>query len=130
MPSPHLIKKELELWKHYWISEKNISPNNVINTLKSVDFDAFPNIKEALKILATLPITSCECERSFSGLRRVKTHTRTTMSDERLSNLSILNFHSEKVPNTEDVINLFASMKKRRLELKSSSQNLLLILKS
>lgn len=116
MPSPHMIEKELDLWRHHWINETSVSPNNIINTLKAVDFDVFPNIKEALKILATLPITSSECERSFSGLRRVKTHTRTTMMDERLSDLSILNFHYEKTPDTEAIINKFAGMKNRRLE--------------
>lgn len=90
--SKHLLESELELWQPYWLIVKTNCPSNISNTLKALKFDAFPNIKIALKILATLPITSCECERSFSGLRRVKTHTRTTMSGERLNSLSFFIF--------------------------------------
>ena len=115
--SKHLLESELELWQHYWLKVKTNCPSNISNTLKALKFDAFPNIKIALKILATLPITSCECERSFSGLRRVKTHTRTTMSGERLYSLSVVHFHSDKFPDIERVINNFASMSKSRLEL-------------
>ena len=114
LPSPRQVEKELDLWEQLWIDNKEC-PNNIINTLKAVDFGCFPNIKTALHILATLPITSCECERSFSGLRRVKTYTRTTMSDDRLSDLAILNFHCEKAPDIEKIINEFSRMKNRRL---------------
>ena len=114
--SRHLLESELELWQHYWLTGKIDRPGNVSNTLKLIDFDAFPNIKIALRILATLPITSCECERSFSGLRRVKTHTRTIMSGERLNGLLIIHFHLDKLPDVERVINNFAGMSNRRLE--------------
>ena len=114
--SPHLFENELELWQHHWIEGNGDCPSNIVNTLKAIDFDVFPNIKECLKILGTLPITSCECERTFSGLRRVKTHCRTSMSDDRLSDLCIINFHYDKTPNSSSVIDMFAAMKNRRLE--------------
>ena len=38
------------------------------------------------------------------------------MSDERLNGLAILNFHKDKVPEVDKVINRFAGMKNRRLE--------------
>ena len=106
--SKYLLESELELWQHFWLEQMNC-PSNISNTLKAINFDGFPNIKIALRILATLPITSCECERSFSGLRRVKTHTRTTMSGERLNGLSIIHFHTDKFPDIERVLNNFAS---------------------
>ena len=37
-----------------------------------------------------MPVTSCECERSFSGLKRLKPYTRRTMVAERLNGLALL----------------------------------------
>ena len=42
-----------------------------------------------------MPVTSAEAERSFSGLRRLKSYLRSTMSQSRLNHVSILNAHSE-----------------------------------
>ena len=49
-----------------------------------------PVFYKASSILATIPATSCSAERSFSGLRRVKTYLRSTMGQERLSSISLL----------------------------------------
>ncbi len=43
-----------------------------------------------------LPVSSASCERSFSTLKLVKTHVRSTMSDSRLSNLAVLSIESER----------------------------------
>jgi len=112
-PSVHLIEPEILLWERYWLTNKEICPSNVSNTLKAINFDGFPNIKVALRILATLPITSCECERSFSGMRRLKTYARTTMTNDRLNGLALMQFHLDKVPETDEVINEFAGMKQQ-----------------
>nr|XP_047129330.1 52 kDa repressor of the inhibitor of the protein kinase-like [Hydra vulgaris] len=83
--------------------------------------DDFPNIsalnKEliALRILGTLPVTSCECERSFSVMRRLKDYMRTTMSEDRLNGLALMYIHQEIVPCIDNVINRF-SIKNRRLD--------------
>ena len=60
-------------------------PDNVSNTLKSINFSVFQNIKVALRIIGTLPVTFSECERSFSALRRYESYTRNTMVAERLN---------------------------------------------
>ena len=67
----------------FWdeIKYKNDLPDSISATLKRVDALAFPNTYLALKLLGTLPITTCECERSFSSLRSIKTWDRNTMGD-------------------------------------------------
>ena len=67
-PFFHLMENEIDLWERYWLTNNDSCPNNISNTLKSIKFDGFHNIKVALRILGTLPITSCECERSFSAM--------------------------------------------------------------
>ena len=46
---------------------------------------AFPNLAKVLKIALTLAVSSAQCERSFSALKRIKMYLRTTMTEERLS---------------------------------------------
>ena len=99
----------------YWISYKGSLLDNVSNTLKSIKFSGFQNIKVALRIIGTLPVTSCECERSFSALRRLKTYTRSTMVAERLNGLALLHLHKYIIVNIDKVIDLYA-MKNRRLK--------------
>ena len=56
-----------------------------------------PNLFKVVKLLATMPISSCEAERSFSTLRRVKNHMRTTMGQDRLSALNVIAMHRERL---------------------------------
>ena len=57
---------------------------------------AFPNIYEMLLLMATTPVTSCECERSFILLRTINTYLRSTMSENRLNVLSLLYIHKDR----------------------------------
>jgi len=117
LPFYERVEAELGLWQKYWSTMKEDCPDNISSTLKATDFTGFQNIKEALHILATLPITSCECERSFSGMKRLKNFLRSTMGQERLNGLALLSFHQDKVPDNDKVIQRFAGMRERRLEL-------------
>ena len=86
-------------------------------TLKSVDSLVFPDIHLALKLLGTLPIATCECERSFSSLRIVKNWGRSTMTNARLNGLALLFTHREIDLDVSEIIDLFAQ-ENRRIQLK------------
>jgi len=63
----------------------------------------------------TLPISSATCERSFSALRKIKTWLRVSMSQERLTDLSIL-YIEKDVTNKIDIkegIRIFAQTERR-----------------
>ena len=47
------------------VSYRGSLPDNVPNTLKSITFSGFQTIKVALRIIGTMLVTSCECERSL-----------------------------------------------------------------
>ena len=51
---------------------------------------AFPDILACLRVALTLPVASATAERSFSAMRRIKTHLCASMSDSRLSNLALI----------------------------------------
>ncbi len=48
-------------------------------------------MNDLLEILWTIPVNTCECERSFSSLRTAKTYIRNKTGQEKLSNLSLIN---------------------------------------
>ena len=78
----------------------------------------FPNIADPiLKVLCTLPVTSCTAERSFSGLKRIKSSFCSTMGNERLTGLTLLHFHQDIPVNTSSILDLFAVRYPRRLEM-------------
>ena len=54
-----------------------------------------PTVCDVATTLATIPATVCSSERSFSGLRRMKTYMRSRMSQERLSCIAIINIERE-----------------------------------
>ena len=68
----------------------------------------FQNNKVALRIIGTLSVTSCECEISFSTLRRLKTYTCSIMVAERSNGLVLLHVHKSIIVNIDKVIDLYA----------------------
>ena len=67
----------------------------------------FPNIHTILKVLLTMPISAASAERSFSGLRRLKTYLRSNMSETRLSGLALLHIHHETDINISEIVREF-----------------------
>ena len=110
-----VIEHELELWRHYWETFSEKIPCNISGTLKLIAFAGFENIKTALVILGTLPVTSCECERSFSAMKLLKTKLRSTMVSDRFNGLALMYIHKEVIPKVSDVIEEFTK-KRRRLD--------------
>ena len=99
---------ELILWSTYWETHEGPHPDNIATTLKAVSFSGFENIKVILRILGTLPITLCECERSISALRTLKNYQRSTMVEDRLNGLALMKIHQEIVTDVEKVIDKFS----------------------
>jgi hypothetical protein len=97
----HDISSPLSILKH-------IRDNNITDT--------FPNVDIALRLYSTLPVSNAEGERSFSLLKRVKNHLRSTISQERLSDLSLLAIESglTSVIDFDDIIDTFAQQKSRK----------------
>ena len=116
LPSPDVVDVELLRWKRKWYSTEDADlSTSAVQTLAGCDREFFPNIHTLIRILCTLAITSAECERSFSTLRRLKTCLRSTMSSERESGLALMNINYHRDINIKEVINTFAQRQPRRL---------------
>ena len=55
----------------------------------------FPQVALLMKLLLLCPVSSCECERSFSALRRLKTWLRSTMIPRRLNFVCVCHVHRD-----------------------------------
>ncbi|XP_065681457.1 52 kDa repressor of the inhibitor of the protein kinase-like [Hydra vulgaris] len=117
MPHFTSIHAELYLRELFWINQSSI-PSTVAGTLKSIDMRGFPNIRTAFIILETIPITTCECERSISVIRRLKTYSRSNMIESRFNSLLRVKAKLfQHFPDVERVIDIFSKSGERRLDL-------------
>ena len=58
--------------------------------------ESFYELNRLIGIAVTSPVMSVEVERSFGSLKLIKTHLRTTMLDDRLSDIAMLSVHSQQ----------------------------------
>ena len=114
LPSPQLCPAEFRRRRIKYAGEDEL-PGSCATALKQCDEDEFSNIFTLLKILSTLPVTSCECERSFSAMRRLNTCMRCTMSENRIA--SLMHIHYDMQIDLEEVVELFATMHPRMVAL-------------
>ena len=79
--------------------------------------NCFPNIFKLLQIGLIIPMTSNSAERSFSQLRIIKTYLRSTMTQERLSNLAMIRINRDIPVDIGEVIDKFDVSKNRKIKL-------------
>jgi hypothetical protein len=92
LPNPDIVYEEFARWKRKWI---NVPLKSCPQTLKgclATEICTMPNICVLLQLFATLPLSSCSCERSASALRRLNTYLRCTQSEDRLAALIHMNY--------------------------------------
>ena len=119
--SQSMKKKILEaqlLTYHSHLLRQEEVPNSIQDAIKTDVMKLVPLVRRLMQITLTLPVTSNEAERSFSGMRRVFSYLRSTMTTERLSNLCRMVAHPDRVENskTEDILTKFVVGNRRKLE--------------
>ena len=75
-----------------------------------------PNLISAIRIYLTLAVSVASCERSLSKLKLIKTYLRSTMGQNRLTNLANLSIEREQRESLDfdEEIDQFASTKSRK----------------
>ena len=98
--SVHIKINLKSLFVSWFYLQKRIDVSSMVSSeiaAKLIETGAsnlIPNIFKVVQILATMPVSSCEAERSFSALRRIKNYMRTKTGQARLSSLTL--FHLER----------------------------------
>ena len=101
---------------------KRTLKNKEINTINEVLTEllplreAFPELVKLLQISLTIAVSTAECERSFSCLKRIKSYLRTTMLEQRLVDLAILSIEKELSQDLslDEIVDKFAAEDKNR----------------
>ena len=120
LPSPELFQMELTRWKNrYLLMPSDLRPSSPAEAIKDCDAVIFPNISILLQMACTIPVTSCECERSASTLRRLNNYMWASMGKNCLSHLALLHIHYDTPVDLDRVIDCYTWLHPRRLELET-----------
>lgn len=100
--------------------EKNPrSLKDVVEFLRENEWcmELVPEYVRFIRLLVTIPGSSCSNERSFSVLRRVKNYVRSTMHQKRLNHVAILHAYPDAVDklDLEILMNDFISRNSKRM---------------
>ena len=101
LPSPELFAAEFSRWKRRFRDQPVDKLPSPAEAIKVCDPDMFPNVSVLLQLACTIPVTSRECERSASALRRLHNYMRAKMGKERLSSLALLHIHYDRKINLD-----------------------------
>ena len=104
---PKLVKNELVVIKPMLQSKTIINVIDFLNELNPFS-SAFPETLRMVKSAIPMPVSQVTCERSFSKLRIIKTHLRSTMTDQRLNDLTIMAIERDIPVDYERIIDKFS----------------------
>ena len=113
LSQPSIADVELEGWKHA-IASGAVNAQTLQEAVFAAHF-MFPNIHTILKVLLTMPDSTATAERSFSGLRRLKTYLRSNMTETRLSALALLHIHHDTNIDIPEIVREFDTSGTRRI---------------
>ena len=109
------VKAEYKLWHLQW-SNAEEKPQTALTALNACS-PSFPAISLLLQIVATLLCTTAQAERIFSETERTLTAIRSSMSEDRVESLVLLQVHRDNTPSADEVMTKFAACHARRLRL-------------
>jgi hypothetical protein len=107
---------ELKFLQNF-IPKEKMGPMEILNFLKL--HDSFPNASIAYRVLLTILRTVASAERSFSKLKLLKSCLRSTMTQQRLTDLATVALESELLDKIEydHIVEEFISRNTRRMKL-------------
>lgn len=113
-----LLYNEIEVVKHMLKQKQLIDIVDLYFALLPFK-QAIPTLSSLLVVALTIPVSSTTTERTFSKLKLIKTAARNSMSDTRLSDLSLLAIERDFPVDFEKIVDLFAdNHKNSRIILK------------
>ncbi len=88
---------QLPLFRNKYPCISSVEAAEVLRGLPVEVRGLFEQVEVLIGILMVVPVSSCEAERSFSTLHRLKTWLRATMAQQRLNNVVVCNVHKERL---------------------------------
>ena len=111
----NLLSTECSLAKNTLKAKDCDSISEVLLEISSLK-EAFPTLLKLLQIALTIAVSTAQCERSFSALKRIKSYLRSTMSEQRLVDLAVLSIERDlsQQLSLDEVIDQFAGRDRNR----------------
>lgn len=78
------------------MENKFMTTGEAVDILKQMPSEVrglFDEVEKLVRLLLVVPVASAEAERSFSALKRLKNWLRSTMTQQRLNNVSVCHVH-------------------------------------
>ena len=120
LTNPDIVDQELLLWKSKWSSTSAESwPSTLPEVVKKSNEKRLSNVFVLLKIGCTVPVTYCDCERSFSAMRRLRNWLRRSMKTDRLTSLALMNVYLDIAVDYDEVTRLFFQHYPRKINQKN-----------
>lgn len=94
---------------------KNYLKNSTDDLKQILNKEVFPNLYKLMQVALTIPVSSATCERSFSTMRRLKNWLRSSMLQQRFTNLSVINIERDLANDivSEEILNTFAKTNRK-----------------
>lgn len=114
-----LLPTQLEIFSRNFHEEREVMVSDIITFFRSCtpgQLEVMSQVSKLVRLLLVMPATNATSERSFSALRRIKTHLRSSMSQQRLNHLTLLHIHKNCIEalNLVDVANDFIAGNEHR----------------
>nr|KAF6468190.1 THAP domain containing 12 [Rousettus aegyptiacus] len=119
LPNPDTLSAELHCWRIKWKHRgKDIElPSTIYEALHLPDIKFFPNVYALLKVLCILPVMKVENERYENGRKRLKAYLRNTLTDQRSSNLALLNINFDIKHDLDLMVDTYIKLYTNKSEL-------------
>ena len=113
------LETEWSTYELVYASNDLSSEMPITEIYKALDSKSFfkmlPNIRKLMEIGLCIPSTSVICERSFSKLKLIKSFLRSSMSQDRLCDLALVNIEQQlsKSIDSDELLNVFLKSNRR-----------------
>ncbi|KAK2716639.1 hypothetical protein QYM36_006949 [Artemia franciscana] len=98
------VMAEVELWRAKWLRVvSSLLPKIAVQSLAECKRGIFPNVHKLLSIFCVIPKSTACFERSFSSMKRIKTHLRSRMSKDALNDLAFLYVHRDVLVSVDEI---------------------------
>ena len=113
MPSPSLVLSELKLWKQFWMRKAELGswPRVILQQLQMCIQTSI-----LITIGCTLPISSCEAEKSFqASVWRTKMFFCSSMTNREACELVLMHLHNDMEGDVNIICQQFIQKNNRRM---------------
>ena len=119
LPNPDMLSAQLHCWRIKWKHRgKDIElPSTIYEGLHLPDIKFFPNVYALLQVLCILPVMKVENERYENGRKRLKAYLRNTLTDQRSSNLALLNINFDIKHDLDLMVDTYIKLYTSKSEL-------------